>query len=77
MPKIVILPFLSQKFTQDWQVTLICCKLSPCDQTKEFTEFQFYYFPFKPEKKKKKKKKKQIKIYAFLNHISIDTSGVC
>ena len=27
-----ILPFLSQKFTHDWQFNSICCKSSPYDQ---------------------------------------------
>ena len=61
----MILPFLSQKFTHDWQVHSVCCKKQrPYEQEKEFNDFQFYSFPFKPEKT-------QIKIYAFLNHFSI------
>ena len=64
IPKIVILPFLSQKFTHDWQVNSLYCKLSPYDRAKEFYEFQFYYYPFKPEKT-------QTKMCMFLNHFSI------
>ena len=60
IPKIMILPFLSQKCTHDWQVNSICCKSSPYEQAKQFSDF-----PFKPEKKT------QIKIYAFLNHFNI------
>ena len=63
-PQIMILPFLSQKFTHDWQVNSICCKSSLYEQAKEFNDFRFYYFPFKPEKNTNK-------IYAFLNHFSI------
>ena len=64
IPKIMILPFLSQKFTHDWQVSSIYCKSSPYEQAKQFNDFQFYYFPFKPEKKQKKTHT-QIRIYAF------------
>ena len=63
IPKIIILPFLSQKFTHDWQVNSICCKSSLYEQAKEFNDFRFYYFPFKPENTHK--------IYVFLNHFSI------
>ena len=59
----MILPFLSQTFTHDWQVNSICCKSSPYEQVKECNDFQFCYFPFKPEKT-------QINIYAFLNHFN-------
>ena len=51
IPKIMILPFLTQKVTHAWQVISICLwtgKIVNC--------FQFYYFLLKREKKKKKKK---------------------
>ena len=34
IPKIMILPFLSQTFTHDRQVNSICCKSSPYEQAK-------------------------------------------
>ena len=55
IPKIMILQFLSQKFTHDWQIHSICWKSSPYEQAKELNDFQFYYFPFKPEKNTNKK----------------------
>ena len=68
IPKIVILPFLSQKFTLDWQVNSICCNSSPYDQAKEFNDFQFYYFPFKPEKKNTNKNLCVFKSFQYISH---------
>ena len=60
----MVLTFLSQKFTHDWQVNSVCCKSSLSEQENEFNDFQFYYFPSNLKKKKtttKKKKNTQIK----------------
>ena len=65
-PKLWFLPFLSQKFTHDWQVNSIYCKSSPYKQAKELLIFSFTNFP-----SLKLETKTQIKIYAFLNHFSI------
>ena len=34
IPKIMILPFLSQKFTHHWQVNSVCCKSSLYEQAR-------------------------------------------
>ena len=65
IPKIVILPFLSQKFIHDWQVNSNCCKSSPYDKQKNLMIYNFTIFL-------SNLKKTQIKLYAFLNHFSID-----
>ena len=67
IPKNMILPFLSQKLTHDWQVQSICCNSSPYEEPKEFNDFNFTIFL-------QTRKETQIKIYAFLNHFSILTA---
>ena len=67
IPKIMILPFLTQKVTHVWQGISICCKSSAYEQAKLVKCFQFYYVLLKREKKN------QISIYVFFNQFSMST----
>ena len=64
----MILSFLSQNFTNDWQVHSVCCKSSPYEQAKECNDFNFTIFP-------SNLKKTQIEIYAFLKHHDSASNG--